>query len=173
VGYAKQKVHPKLTEPALNEIKKYFVSMRNSGGGEDKVQSIPISARQLEGLVRLSEASAKTRLSKTVTKKDAQRAIDLMHHCLSLIGLDTETGKFDIDRIATGISASQRGSIVKIKEIIAELEKAVGKQISVEDLVREAEIRGISSDSTNEVVEKLKRAGDLFSPKHGFVSRLG
>jgi len=173
VGYAKRNIHPKLTEPALNEIKKYFVSMRNSGGGDDKVLTIPISARQLEGLVRLSEASAKTRLSKSVTKKDAQRAIDLLHHCLSLIGLDTETGKFDIDRIATGITASQRGTIVKVKEIIAELEGAIGKKISVDDLVREAEIRGISKDSTNEVVEKLKRAGDLFSPKHGFISRLG
>jgi len=172
VAYAKQNIHPKLTEPALNEIKRYFVSMRNSGSSEDKVQTIPISARQLEGLVRLSEASAKTRLSNSVTKKDAQKAIDLMHHCLTLIGLDTETGKFDIDRIATGITASQRGNIHKLKEIINELENAVGKQIPVEDIIREAEIRNIPEETTNEVLEKLKRGGDLFMPKHGFVSKI-
>jgi len=172
VAYAKQVSFPRLTEPALNEIKNYFVSMRNSGNSEEKVQSIPISARQLEGLVRLAEASARTRLSSTVTKKDAQRAIDLLHHCLTLIGLDTETGKFDIDRITTGITASSRGNIGLIKEIISELEKAIGKVIPVDDVIREAEIKEISADKTQEVLEKLKRSGDLFSPRHGFISRI-
>lgn len=173
VAYAKQNIKPKLTEPALREIKDYFVSMRNSGGSEEKIPSIPISARQLEGLVRLAEASAKTRLSKTVTKKDARRAIDLLHYCLTLIGLDAETGKFDIDRIATGITASQRGSIHTIKEIITELEKALSsKVIPMDDLVREAEIKGISESKTEEIVEGLKRKGDLFSPKVGLISRM-
>jgi len=172
VAYAKQVSFPRLTEPALNEIKNYFVSMRNSGNSEEKVQSIPISARQLEGLVRLAEASARTRLSSTVTKKDSQRAIDLLHHCLTLIGLDTETGKFDIDRITTGITASSRGNIGLIKEIISELEKAIGKVIPIDDIIREAEIKDISADKTQEVIEKLKRSGDLFSPRHGFISKI-
>ncbi len=172
VAYAKQMVFPKLTDQALNEIKNYFVSMRNSGNSEEKVPSIPISARQLEGLVRLAEASARTRLSPTVTKKDAQRAIDLLHHCLSLIGMDTETGKFDIDRIAIGITATQRGAIHVVKELITELEKNIGKVIPIDDLVREAAARDISEDKTMEVVDKLKRAGDLFSPKPGFISKI-
>jgi replicative DNA helicase Mcm len=172
VAYAKQKVYPKLTDAALNEIKDYFVSMRNSGSQEEKVQSIPISARQLEGLVRMSEASARTRLSDKVTKKDAKVAIDLLHHCLTLIGFDSETGKFDIDRITTGITASQRSHISIIKDLISELEVQLGKMIPMEDLIREAEIKGVSEEKTTEVVEKLKRSGDLFSPRHGFVSKI-
>ncbi|MGV8162963.1 MAG: minichromosome maintenance protein MCM [Candidatus Nanoarchaeia archaeon] len=172
VAYAKQTVFPKLTEQALTEIKNYFVTMRNSGNPEDKIQSIPISARQLEGLIRLAEASARTRLSHTVTKKDAQRAIDLLHHCLSLIGMDTETGKFDIDRIATGISSSQRGAISVVKDVINELEKNIGKVIPIDDVIREAGVRDISEDKAGEVIEKLKRSGDLFSPKPGFVSKI-
>lgn len=172
VGYAKQSVFPKLTDQALNEIKNYFVSMRNSGNPEDKIQSIPISARQLEGLIRLAEASARTRLSHTVTKKDAQRAIDLLHHCLSLIGMDAETGKFDIDRIATGITSSQRGAIAVVKEVINELEKNFGKIIPIEDVIREAGVRDVSDEKAAEVIDKLKRAGDLFSPKPGFVSKI-
>ncbi len=172
VAYAKQMIFPRLTEPALAEIKSYFVSMRNTGNPEEKVQSIPISARQLEGLVRLAEASARTRLSPTVTKKDAQRAIDLLHHCLTLIGLDTETGKFDIDRITTGITASARTNISVIKEIITELEKVVGKTIPIDDIIREAEIKNVSADKTQEILDKLKRSGDLFSPRHGFISKI-
>jgi replicative DNA helicase Mcm len=172
IAYSKQFIHPKLTEPALQEIKEYFVSMRNTGNEEDKVKSIPISARQLEGLIRLSEASARTRLSSTVTKKDARRAIDLLHHCLTLIGLDTKTNTFDIDRITTGITASQRGNIHEIKEIINELEKEIGKLIPIEHIIREAANKNISVEDVNEVIEKLRRAGDIFSPRHGHISKI-
>ena len=172
VAYAKQFINPKLTDPALNEIKSYFVKMRNSGTQEGKVQSIPISARQLEGLVRLSEASARVRLSKFVTKKDAAVAIDLLHHCLELIGTD-KSGKFDIDRIATGITSSERNALVVVKQIISNLEKALNqKEIPLSDVTREAEIQGISQDKTAEVIEKLKRGGDLYSPKNGFISKI-
>jgi DNA replicative helicase MCM subunit Mcm2 (Cdc46/Mcm family) len=59
-----------------------------------------------------------------------------------------------------------------IKEVISALEGQVGKMIPIEDVVREAGIKGIADDTTNEVIEKLKRAGDIYSPKHGFISRL-
>jgi replicative DNA helicase Mcm len=172
ISYAKQHVHPKLTEPALKEIKRYFVEIRNRSIEDEKIRTIPISARQLEALIRLSEASARTTLSAHVTKQDAARAIELVHYCLSQIGLDPETGKFDIDRITTGITAAQRSNISVIKEIITELEKAIGKIIPTEDVVREAELKGVGEDQTNEVIEKLKRSGDLFSPRPGFLSKI-
>lgn len=172
VAYAKQHINPVLTDPAFDEIKKYFVKMRNSGSQEGRVQSIPISARQLEGLVRLSEASARVRLSKTITKKDAQTAIDLLHHCLQLIGTDKE-GNFDIDRIATGITSSQRSEVVVVKQVVSNLEKATGsKEVVISDVVRECELQNIPQDKVLEIIDKLKRAGDLYSPKHGYVSRI-
>ena len=60
IAYAKQNVFPELTDDALAEIRRYYVQMRNQGSEEGG--AIPISARQLEGLVRLSEASARVRL---------------------------------------------------------------------------------------------------------------
>lgn len=172
IAYARQRINPVLTDVSLKEIRDYFVSMRNSGSEEERVQSIPISARQLEGLIRLAEASARSRLSAKVTKQDAKRAIELLHHCLTLIGYDAETNKFDIDRISTGISASQRGQISTIKNLISELEAQMGKMIPMEDLLREAENKGVSEDKANEVVEKLKNSGDLFSPKNGYISKI-
>ncbi len=173
ISYAKQRIHPVISQEAMEEIKEYYIKMRGSGGGgEEAIKAIPISARQLEALVRLTEASAKARLSKTATKKDAKIAIDLVHHCLSAIGLDPTTGKFDIDRISTGVTAAQRSAIAVVKEIVTDLEAAVGKVIPVEDIVREGEIKGLSSGTVEETLEKLKRAGDLFSPKQGFVSKI-
>jgi replicative DNA helicase Mcm len=173
IAYAKQHIVPELTDEAMDYIREYYVKMRNQGGGsEGAMSAIPISARQLEALVRLAEASARARLWTKVTRFDAERAVALVHYCLGQIGMDPETGKIDIDRFTTGIPTSQRNHISLVKEVIAELEKAIGKIIPIDDIVREAEIKGISSDKTSEIVEKLKRAGDLFSPKNGFVSRI-
>jgi len=169
--YARQKINPKLTKGAIDEIKSYYVSMRNSGKDENAgSRAIPISARQLEALVRLAEASARTRLSEKVTRQDAKRAIDLLHYCLSQIGIDPETGKIDIDRITSGITASQRNKIVIIKEIIDELENQIGKTIPIDDLIKGAEAKGISD--VEGAIEKLKRSGDIFEPKRGFIQRI-
>ncbi|MBC8500260.1 MAG: minichromosome maintenance protein MCM [Nanoarchaeota archaeon] len=172
ISYARQNIKPRLTTNALNEIKNFYVKMRNTVSSEEGIVAIPISPRQLEGLVRLAEASARTRLSDKVTKKDSQRAIELVHFCLTQIGLDPETGKIDIDRISTGITATERSHIAIIREIINDLEKAIGKTIPVEDVIREAEIKGIDSKKVEEVIEKLKRSGDIFSPRHGLISRI-
>jgi replicative DNA helicase Mcm len=171
-AYARQKVKPILTDAAIKEIKDYYVKMRTSGNEDAAIKSIPITARQLEALVRLAEASAKIRLSDKVTRKDARRSIDIMHHCLEQIGLDRETGKFDIDRISSGVTASERGNIVLIKEIINEVEIKTGKTIPIEDILIEASSRGIEEDKVLEVVEKLKRSGDIYEPKKGFISKI-
>jgi len=172
VSYSRRKIHPKLTDVAMKEIKDFFVNMRNAGEKEEASRSIAISPRQLEALVRLSEASAKSELRDKVIKKDARRAIDLVHYCLSQIGLDPATGKIDIDTITTGITASQRSEIGVLKEIINELEKILGKAVPVEDIQREAELRGVERERVDEILEKLKRSGDVFSPKHGIISKI-
>jgi replicative DNA helicase Mcm len=170
-AFARQHIKPKLTTAALEEIKDYYVNMRNKESAEEgAAKAIPISPRQLEALIRLSEASAKTRLSDKVTKKDAQKAIDILHYCLSEIGIDPETGKIDIDRITTGITASQRNKIMLIKEIIDDLENQIGKTIPIDDLIKEAEAKGI--EDIEEAIEKLKRSGDIFEPKRGFIQKI-
>ena len=172
VAYARQKIHPRLTDGALEEIKEFYLRMRKSGGTEGSIRSIPISARQLEALVRLSEASAKARLDERVTRKDAKKAIELLDYCLMQVGFDKETGKIDIDRIATGISATSRSHILVLKDIIGELENKLGKAIPIEDVVSEAKSRGMDEDKVEEAMERLKRSGDIFEPRRGFVSRI-
>jgi len=173
IAYTKQKIQPILSDEALTEIKKFYVEIRNSETTEEgAARAIPISPRQLEALVRMAEAYAKIRLSEKVTKKDAKKAIDLLQYCLSQVGLDPETGKIDIDRIATGVSASARNKIITIKEIIEDLENRIGKTIPIDDLVKEATSQGINEGDIEDALEKLKRSGDLFEPKRGFISRI-
>ena len=172
VAYAR-KVNPKLTDGAVEEIKEFYVSLRNSGqSGEEEIKPIPISARQLEALVRLAEGAARVRLSTKVTRQDAKRAITLLKNCLMQVGFDKETGQFDIDKMSTGITASQRGKIVVVREIIANLEKKGMKTIPIDDIMAESLEKGVEEDKVDEVLEKLKRSGDIFEPKPGFIQRI-
>jgi len=169
IAYVRQNINPKLSDSAIEEIKSFYVKMRMSGSG-DEVRSVPISPRQLEALVRLSEACAKLRLSDKVTRKDSQRAIELLEYCLMQVGFDKETGKIDIDRIATGFTASQRSHIVTIKEIIRELEQRLGKKnVLLEDVIVVAHERGIDREKAENSIQKLKLSGDIYEPKIGEI----
>ncbi|MBI2656038.1 ATP-binding protein [Candidatus Woesearchaeota archaeon] len=172
IAYARQKIVPTLTDGALEEIKNFYLTMRKSGGSEGGIKAIPISARQLEALVRLSEASARSRLDSRVTRKDSKKAIELIEYCLMQVGFDRETGKIDIDRIATGVGASQRSHIMILKDVITELESKLGKAIPIEDVVAEAKNRGLDENKVEEALERLKRSGDVYEPKRGFIGKL-
>lgn len=174
IAYVRQNVFPALTDGAIEEIISFYVGLRNTSTtmGESEVKPIPITARQLEALIRLSEASARIRLSDKVLRKDSKRAIDLLKHCLMQVGIDRETGQIDIDRISTGIPATTRSKIITIREIINELEGRFGKTIPLEQVVAEATKKGIEEDKVEEIVENLKRSGDLFEPKRGFIQKI-
>jgi len=171
--YTRQKISPILTDAALDELKEYYVKIRSTGTSEESaIKSVPISPRQLEALIRLSEASAKLRLSDKITKKDAKKAIAILMYCLEQVGLDPETGKIDIDKITSGITSSERSKIIIVKEIINELEVKFGKMIPIEEIVKTAAEKNIDADKVEETIEKLKRTGDLFEPKPGKVQKI-
>ena len=88
------------------------------------------------------------------------------------VGFDYETGQIDIDRISTGIPASQRSRIVQVREIITELEASLGKTIPLDDILRSASEKGIEESEVEEIIERLKRSGDIFEPKRNFISKL-
>jgi len=167
VAFAKKNVRPDLTEEASDLIQDFYVSMRSSGD-ED---SVPITARQLEAMVRIAEASARAQLKEEVEEDDAQRAIDILKYTLEQVGMDPETGDFDIDRIESGVSSSQRNRIQTIKHLIDELAGDDGSA-EIEEVIEAAESEDIDPGKTEEVIDKLKREGELFEPKQGFVQKI-
>ena len=173
VAYAKQKYQPLLTDEAISEIKRFYVDLRNAptSSPEGVVKPIPISARQLDALIRLSEASAKMKLKKKVIKEDAKLAISILKYYLMQVGFDQETKTFDIDRIATGVSTSQRGKVILVREAISRLEGRMGKLIPIEELQKELEEK-MPKEEVEESIQKLKQTGDIFEPRKGYIQKV-
>ncbi|MBT4135598.1 hypothetical protein HOD75_03040 [archaeon] len=168
IAYSKQKIEPALTDEAFEEIKSFYVKMRKSSTQGEDTGSISITARQLQGLVRLAEAHAKSRLSPVVEAKDAQVAIRLTNYYLLQVGYDPETKTFDIDRISSKISSGQRNKIVLVKETIKKLEEQFGKMVPA-DRLRIDIGENLSDTEFDEAIEQLKKSGDIFHPKSGFI----
>lgn len=172
IAYARQRIKPKLTDEAIEEIKDFYIRLRSQPSKADsEIRAIPITARQLEGLVRLSEAHAKMRMSEQVTREDARRAIELLKVSLMQVGYDEESKTFDIDRITTGITSSKRGKILLVRETLNQLETRLGKLIPIEELQKAVEGR-LTQTELEEAVEQLTKAGDIFLPRKGFVQKI-
>ena len=171
VAYAKRKIEPKLTDEAVEEIKNFYVRLRNMQSTGDS-RSISISARQLQGLVRLAEAHAKSRLSPIVEKIDSEIAIRLTTYYLMQVGYDPETKKFDIDRFSTKISSSQRSKLILLRETIKKLEEVHGKQIPM-DILRQELGTNMSDAEFEETLMKLEKEGTIFHPKPGVIQEIG
>jgi replicative DNA helicase Mcm len=162
VAYAKRNIFPVMNEDALEILKNYYVDFRNSS--ED---SVPFTPRQLEAFVRLAEASARIRLSEEVTINDAKRAINIIDQYLRRVGMDKETGKIDIDVIATGISHSQHDRMRTIIDIIHRLsDESKEGSASRNDIIIESETNGIPADKVKDALDRLKRNGQIYEPIH-------
>ncbi|MBN1159916.1 MAG: hypothetical protein JXA43_01615 [Candidatus Diapherotrites archaeon] len=165
VAYAKRNIFPLLTPEAEEEIEKFYLDLRELGRRE---KTVPTTARQLDAIVRLAEASARVTLSKEITQEDTKRAIRLLKTAMQDVGMDPETGKIDIDIIATGKPASQVEKMKSILGVVRELSSEFDV-VPLNKVVEKAKEYNIDPDKAYEIIEKLKRSGELYSPKHGYV----
>ncbi|NUB90441.1 helix-turn-helix domain-containing protein [Haloterrigena sp. SYSU A121-1] len=162
IAYAKQNCHPRMTEAARNAIRDFYVDLRAKGTDEDA--PVPVTARKLEALVRLSEASARVRLSDTVEESDANRVIEIVRSCLQDIGVDPETGEFDADIVEAGTSKSQRDRIKNLKQLISDIEEEYDDGAPVDIVMERAEEVGMDQSKAEHEIEKLKQKGEVYEP---------
>lgn len=167
VAYARQTVTKvKLTREAAERLKSFYLELRKMSKEEG---CMAITVRQLEALVRLTQASAKVQLRDLATVEDAERAIKLFRKCMEQVAVDPETGKFDIDYAFTGTSATQRDRIAIIRKIIEELQETTKYGAPEEDIFRVAEEEyRIPRGKVEEILQKLRNNGEVMTPRYGF-----
>ncbi|KII70004.1 DNA replication licensing factor mcm4-B [Thelohanellus kitauei] len=112
IYYARQHYHPKLTEEAAEHLIQSYLEMRRTGSQHGSISAYP---RQLESLIRLSEAHAKLRclsfifrLSDHVEIVDVVEALRLYKEALMQSSTDPRTGMIDVNILAAGFTESDR-----------------------------------------------------------------
>jgi replicative DNA helicase Mcm len=168
IAHAKRNIFPTMTEEARAAIREFYVDLRARGADEDA--PVPVTARKLEALVRLAEASARVRLSDTVEPEDAERVIGIVRSCLEAIGVDPETGEFDADVIETGRSKTQRDRIKNLKGLISTLEDEFETGAPLDEVLDRAETElGLDRSKAEDELEKLRRKGEVYEPHQGHL----
>ncbi|MBE6495316.1 MAG: minichromosome maintenance protein MCM [Methanobrevibacter thaueri] len=171
IAYARKNVNPQLTDEANEVLKEFYVSTRNSDP-EDQ-GAVPITARQLEAIIRLSEASAKIKLKDYVEKEDAEKAVRLQRACLEDVGIDPETGKIDVGALGEGTVKTDRDKIQRVTEEIKLLEEEYAGNAPMNVLLSNmSEKYNLSEDKTEEIVRKLVQKGAIYEPQTGYYRSL-
>ena len=86
-----------------------YLKLRSVGDDPRAAEKrITATTRQLESMIRLSEAHARMRLSPLVELRDVQEAHRLMRDAIRTSALDPSTGKIDMGLLNTGTGQQQR-----------------------------------------------------------------
>nr|XP_046156303.1 MCM3 minichromosome maintenance deficient 3 (S. cerevisiae), like isoform X1 [Oncorhynchus gorbuscha] len=114
-------VKPVLTQEASNHIAEEYSKLRSHDQvNAESARTMPVTARALETMIRLSTAHAKARMSKTTDLVDAEAALELMQFAYFKKILEKRRKVVEDDMGVTQSQevASQRTSTRKRKEIM-------------------------------------------------------
>ncbi|KAG2146514.1 MCM-domain-containing protein [Suillus bovinus] len=170
ISYCKSKCAPRLSPDAQEMLSSHFVSLRKQvqqvERDNDERSSIPITVRQLEAIIRISESLAKMTLSPTVQNHHVEEAIRLF--------------KFStMDAVSAGsVDGMSRGELNdEMSRIEKELRRRlpVGWSTSYQSLVREfVTQQGYSNHALERTLFILeKREVIRFSGQKKVVHRVG
>ena len=158
IAFSKRSIHPNLDEEARKYIIDYYVGERKKAG--DFQDTVAITARSLEALARLTEASARIRLAETATLQDAERAVRLT----KTWRYDLMGENFDETAIASSKKGGARHAERTILDIIDRFQKNGGGIAQLLDVINEAERENIPRAKAEEIIEKLNQNGRLMRP---------
>lgn len=173
ISYARRYIRPKLTQDAKKMLLDFYVNMRLSGikASKEGPPAIAMTPRQLEALIRLSEAHAKMALKTKATIEDAEEAIRLMYYSLRKVGYDIKSGRIDIDLVELGVSRSRQ---VKMKEFMKFVDQLFEEydEIEYKELYKLAKEKGFDKEFVIEMIRKLKKDGLIYEPRPGVLSKV-
>jgi replicative DNA helicase Mcm len=165
IAFAKRTVHPQLDQEAKNAILKYYTEERQSFGREDESRNdhefgdkdsiIPITARALEALIRLTEAHARMHLQETATVENAKVALAVFRHWREESGIEDES------EIHSGVAPRARVNNNAIMNMVRDIcsEKGEAELAEIYNLALPSKI---SENEVDRVVSKMLQTGELY-----------
>jgi replicative DNA helicase Mcm len=160
-------LNPQMTDEALEKIEEYFLKLRASSINANTVQITP---RQGEAIMRLAEAYAKIRLSEKVEVDDSSNAIRIFTQYLQTFGLVDGTTTIDIDKAEGRPSKEKRDKMTIIVDTIRRLiEENNGLPIAREHLMNACKKEGLDETFLEKTIDSLITQGVFYSPTQNYL----
>ena len=169
IKHARRTYHPVLSNEAKDRIKDFYLELRNQYDSEDAI--ISILARNLDALVRLSEAHAKMGLTDKVNKEDVEEIIKLFKRYLKDTGYDETSGKIDMDRIFVGQSRSNLNRLESLMNRLKEIfEENNWRSLDKTNVIQILELEeNLDKKFIENALQELVKEGTLYEPKNNFI----
>lgn len=158
ISYAREYCKPVLTKDAGEVLKEYFMNLRYPTDGLSRQDTVPITTRQLEALIRLSQARAKACLRDYVIREDALDVVELMSRSVDEIHKN-EMGMVDRSRGGAGGISNRKFKKAFMNEIYRII--GAGSECSLDDLRRIGGKLNMPLHNFSEMVENLRNEGIL------------
>ena len=125
---------------------------------------ITATTRQLESLIRLSEAHARMRFSEFVELADVKEASRLMREAIRTSAMDPRTGKIDMGLLNTGTGSGQRKMREDMRKELLSILDGAGKGRGIkwaEAMKMLSEQSSVKVDAVDfaEVIKGLEKEG--------------
>jgi hypothetical protein len=174
IAYARQNVHPVMTDLAEDYITDNFINLVKPRTSEE--DQAYFSSRLLTNIIRLATAAAKTRLSQKVEEGDALIAINILIDSLKkqdIIKIESGKLSVDIERMEAIIPKPKRDKKNMILRVIKDFEdKSEKKTADIEDVLRDLKAKGFTEDEFDDFVERMKKEGEVYEPVRGKIKTI-
>lgn len=126
IAIARETVFPRLTEQSHKQLAASYVELRRARGNS---RTVAATLRQLESMIRLSEARAKMRYAVEVTVEDVQEAKRLISAALKEAATDPKTGLITLDMFHAPDPTKNtvEGNMKRLSELVERRFTALGK----------------------------------------------
>lgn len=154
IQFAKQQPSPMLSPGAADLLRTFYVKTREEARSDNRsvTRKIPITVRQLESLIRVSESFAKMELAKTAEEKHVMMSIELFN--VSTV----ETAKHAL--IFETMTPSEQRAVQQAEEaILGRIQK--GQRSTRQNLMRDLQMKGFDRCALAKALAILIKRGDL------------
>lgn len=162
IAYAKTYIFPVASKEVSDSMKELYLAFRNMNIN-DPDKPVPVTIRSLEAIQRLSEASARMRLSNVVEEKDVKFARELIMQSLKDIGYDEE-GTLDAC-LLLGLDSSSVITNVKRIRTYADGNSTEEDIISIME-----EKHKINPEKSKSLIKRLMTEGKLYLRPSGALA---
>ena len=168
IAFAKRHYHPNINQDVMALILEYYVQERQTFGRDDTDEGgesnvVPITARALEALIRLTEAHARMYLREDATSEDAKVALAVFKHWREESGIEDES-EF------SGTTVKEKNKSMIVKNIIRDICLENNNLAEINSIYNRALAKNIDELTVTNIIKQMRSTGILFQPKNDHYS---